>query len=356
MKKTLVLAFILILLVFCVGCGKKGKSNNESSEVFKEEENSITETSSFAEEVVSDSAVNQQANEMLESLDNTSWSAIDEYGTKYLAEIENSNIKLWLESEFGTFEFDEEFWINEAGKIDLENEELSAVLNNADIYYSLDGDNSTLQIGDVYLNRTTWTDYKEQLTNLDVVKDAMEYISAEHCWLACVDVRVVIMFFDGKEINMQYMYKDDEEIIKEKITANWSMNVEHLAFYDFAGKEIEDFTWRFEMEGDLKVFTISDAEDNEMTFYELEKNSFEEGEKLAESYLMNQKGIDDIEDLSHVLDGYEGVSIVDAFVAAGLNPSLSNRAVFAEEFEIENYRGTAEQNLFLLESMGGKIK
>ena len=93
-----------------------------------------------------------------------------------------------------------------------------------------------------------------------------------------------------------------------------------------------------------------------MLFYELEKDSIEAGEELAKDYLENQQTIEEVEDLSQVLAGYEGVSIVDAFVAAGLDPSFSNRAIFAEKFEIENYKGTAAQNLFLLESMGGTIK
>lgn len=185
--------------------------------------------------------------------------------------------------------------------------------------------------------------------------NGLEYLNSGHCWLACLDDKVIVLFFDGQELHIKYVTKDGSDIISEEIQADFSVETESFSFYDFSGEKIADYEWKLEDEGDLKVLTMKDDE-QEMLFYELERESMEEGEALAESYLNNQKDAEDIADWTQALAGYEGVSIVDAFVEAGLEPELSNRAVFAEKFDIEGYRGTAEQNLFLLESMGGKIK
>ena len=120
---------------------------------------------------------------------------------------------------------------------------------------------------------------------------AAEYMNSGHCWLACLDMMVVVLYFDGQEVQMKYLQKDGDAIITEEIDASWSMQTENFAFYDLSGKKIEDFDWSFEDEGDLKVFTVVDEEEKEMLFYELEKDSIEAGEELAKDYLENQQTI-----------------------------------------------------------------
>ena len=39
----------------------------------------------------------------------------------------------------------------------------------------------------------------------------------------------------------------------------------------------------------------------------------------------------------------------------GIDPSLKNRATYAEAFGIEDYKGTSQQNLTLLEKMGADV-
>ena len=94
-----------------------------------------------------------------------------------------------------------------------------------------------------------------------------------------------------------------------------------------------------------------------LSFYATQAADEAEADAMARSYLENRQTPDPAkDDLTTLLQGYRGVSIVDACILNGLDPSLENRATYAEAFGIENYRGTAEQNLFLLTSMGGVIE
>ena len=94
----------------------------------------------------------------------------------------------------------------------------------------------------------------------------------------------------------------------------------------------------------------------ELSFYMTSAASAEEADTLARGYLENRQTPDPAtDDMTTLLAGYRGVSIVDACILNGLDPSLENRGTYAEYFGIENYRGTPEQNLYLLTCMGGVI-
>lgn len=62
------------------------------------------------------------------------------------------------------------------------------------------------------------------------------------------------------------------------------------------------------------------------------------------------------EDISEVLSDYSGISIVEAFIQNGMDPSFKNRREYAKTAGIEDYIGSAEQNLYLIEYMGGSLE
>jgi nucleoid-associated protein YgaU len=55
------------------------------------------------------------------------------------------------------------------------------------------------------------------------------------------------------------------------------------------------------------------------------------------------------------LTGYEGVSIVGALNAKGYPSDYGYREELAKELGIKGYTGTAEQNLSMIEKLGGKV-
>lgn len=349
MKKTL-LCLIFCCTISLIGCGKSESKNQETVINTIKEENTNSVEDKDNDEDASESIIEAT----ISQFENSSWSGVDAQGNMYLININKDQITYNVNGSDGEQVYEGSYSFSENGKIVLE--DVTGLMDNLQLEFVLNGEESYFRINDVYLTKDLIDDYEERLKNLDLAAKVAEYMNSGHCWLTCINDKVILLFFDGQNIQMKYVEKTGDEIISEEINANWSMKLDNFAFYDLTGKKLEDFNWNFEDEGDLKTFTMTDSEDSEMIFYELEKESIEAGEELAEKYLENQQTMEEVEDLSTVLEGYEGVSIVDAFVAAGLNPEFSNRAVFAERMQIQNYTGTAEQNLSLLEALGGKIK
>lgn len=56
---------------------------------------------------------------------------------------------------------------------------------------------------------------------------------------------------------------------------------------------------------------------------------------------------DDI-DLSDFLEGYEGHSVIDAFMLSGISPDFETRKYCAELLGFVNYSGTSDENLALI--------
>ena len=64
---------------------------------------------------------------------------------------------------------------------------------------------------------------------------------------------------------------------------------------------------------------------------------------------------DDI-DLSYFLEGYVGHSVIDAFMLSGLSPDFETRKFCAELLGFPNYSGTSDENLALIQLMGGMVR
>lgn len=365
MKKRLVLIAVSCVFLVMAACGKKKTEPAEETKVQETavESVAVTDTETENAETTENPVdalgdIGQQLNGLLDMYNNSSWSGVDAEGNLYVLTLENGQFAYHVSGSEGESVMQGSYQVDPEGirlMAEDSQENIKKFLDDSNCEYSFDSDNPYLKVNDVYLTRDTVTDYQEKLQELDLASIAAEYMNRGHSWIACTDDKAVVLFFIGQALAMRYIYYNGVDFDIQNIDADWGMNAKDLFLYNAEGKTLDDIQWNFQEEEDLRVFTITDS-DETLIFYELESDSLEEGQEKAKAFLMNRKDIEDIEDLTTVLAGYEGVSIVDAFVMAGLDPSLSNRAVYAEKFEIEHYRGTAEQNLFLLESMGGKIK
>ena len=110
----------------------------------------------------------------------------------------------------------------------------------------------------------------------------------------------------------------------------------------------------------LEIITKTEGvilpKDVTLEFYSTQATDEAGEEEMAAAYLENLQTPDPAkDDLTTLLAGYSGDSIVDACVMHGIDPSLKNRATYAEAFGIEDYKGTSQQNLTLLEKMGADV-
>ncbi len=285
----------------------------------------------------------------------SSWSGVDLSGNKYVLSLQEGKFTYSVIGKDGE-EKQEGSWSLGTDGIDFfASGDLKEELGSIDCSIVL-GDKPYLKLNDVYLTMDDVKDYAAQLKNLDIAAAAMEYLSAQgRYWIACGENEAVLISFEDGKLDMRVMSMDGGQILEEANDYDLCVSDEELALFDGSGNHISDYDWSLEDEGELKVFNLDNGtEDN--AFYEIGCESAEAGEEMARSYLENEQAARDNDDITTLLKGYEGVSIVDAFVMAGMDPRIENRAIYAEKFGIENYRGTAEQNIFLLKSMGGVVK
>lgn len=93
--------------------------------------------------------------------------------------------------------------------------------------------------------------------------------------------------------------------------------------------------------------TIEEVQEKEETEKEKEETKEEEVEEEATEELSEFDKID--------LSAYEGYKLEEALQGAGYKYSFDYRKQIAEHFGIENYKGTASQNLEILEKLGAKV-
>ena len=182
-----------------------------------------------------------------------------------------------------------------------------------------------------------------------------DYLCQGHSFVACEDGKAVLLYYSGKDIVMESVGRENGKTKIENIDGQWDKVYSTLNILDVTGTSYTDYSWDITNEGDLIVIELSNGK-NTVNFYELSGSEIADAEDIAEKYVMRSRLLDEVEDISTVLEGYSGTSIVDAFILNGFKPDFATRAKVAEKLGIENYKGTAAQNLQLINSLGGIVK
>ena len=303
--------------------------------------------------------------DLMALLQNGQWGGVGPDGTAYLVTLADGTATLESQApDADTTTLLAETDLTEIDWSDLENLELDghdcSLVQSGDTYY--------LQVDGVTLTpRDVQTDPEQALTDLAEASGILDQFGPDKFWLACLDDSVYVLQIDGETIHVTYYQLDGEDnITRTDLSGTPALDENSLSVIDADGKPLLAFTWtmlneggdglpRFDVEQNLTTGDLPEQDD--ITFYMTQLTSAEDADEMARSYLENRQEPDpETDDLTTLLEGYHGVSIVDACIMHGIDPSLENRAVYAEAFGIENYRGTAEQNLFLLTSMGGVVE
>lgn len=200
--------------------------------------------------------------------------------------------------------------------------------------------------------------------HLQTAEDVLSLLKEDHFWMACAGSDLYSLHLNRDGLTLTCYTAQNGPVETQTVTGTFALDADGLRVTDAEGQTLLDFDWTMAAEADAlqrldleAVVAAADLPAGEaLSFYETEVADADEADAMARSYLENRQAPDPAQDdLTTLLAGYRGVSIVDACILNGLDPSLENRAVYAEAFGIENYRGTAEQNLQLLTSMGGII-
>lgn len=188
--------------------------------------------------------------------------------------------------------------------------------------------------------------------------------NADAYWIACLDDSACTLHIGAGGFTLaRYTLDEGGAIAVSELSGQPVLDENGFSVVDGNGEPLLAFGWELLAEDgdglprlDLESRSGEALPAGELSFYMTSAASAEEADALARGYLENRQTPDPAtDDMTTLLAGYRGVSIVDACILNGLDPSLENRATYAAHFGIEGYRGTPEQNLYLLTCMGGTI-
>ncbi len=233
---------------------------------------------------------------------------------------------------------------------------IDIIRNPESIVLNKDGDKSYMIINDVMLTPSDISDIEKIVESLEGAEQLEALLKKGNCWMAVADGQAMILYVDDSITTIKTVASlGGGKVAVQDLKGTWGLNGESLSIYSDLDSSIKDFKWSIEENEDVVCIKLI-SDEKEAYFYQTKAYSIEDAIDMANQYIINQTSVEEIDDISHVLDGYVGVSIVDGMIYAGLDPRFENRKKMAEIAKIETYRGTAEQNLFLIEYMGGKIK
>ena len=233
-KRVATLAILLITSLSMFGCSK---NPNESVSDF---ENSQEETGKES----AASYVDMIDFEALKAIISEShWSGLDAHGNKYVLNMQEGNFTYSVIGQDGENKLEGSYALGIDGISFFESADLQKQLSGLDCEVVLGGATPYLRINDVYLAKDELTEYAEQVKNMDLAAIAMNYLSSGHCWIACTEDKVIVIFFDGKELAMRILTKNGVQISKEDLNYDWCINYGNLALFDIKGKQIRDYKW-----------------------------------------------------------------------------------------------------------------
>ena len=214
-----------------------------------------------------------------------------------------------------------------------------------------------IQIDDIVLsNEGDGSNLDTTLDKMMTTASVIEYVAQGTYWIGSGDETAMVFYFEGDEAYIDRLYNDNGEIQVEYIDGIWSLDYDNLYLIDTETGDSYELGWDLSQEGDNFCFELTE---DDITYY-LYESAAEDVDSTLEiltSYLELEDDVDvDSIDLSNLLEGYVGYSVVDAFMVSGLSPDFETRKYCAELLGFVDYSGTSEENLTMIELMGGTVK
>lgn len=173
-------------------------------------------------------------------------------------------------------------------------------------------------------------------------------------WVGAIDDKTACNLFINDKIATLSLVTDVDGVLqKEDITGKWTLDYENLTIEDADGN-VTAFGWTYIPSEDGVESEMIRLESDDLTIEVSPSaaSSQEEVDELTSEYLENAGKHEEYKTLC---EDYEGFSVVNALFAGGEIPTFARRAEIAKSLGIENYVGSAEQNLQLIELCGGTV-
>ena len=357
MKKEMAVAVAAAMCISLVGCGGGSykKVVADKKEAVETTVAETTETETTAEKLT---GVNDS--EMADILAGTTWAGISSTQEIMVAAFDEKDAYLAILDTDGEVTDLDGYWkadtdtfylyLNEdysddptTFAFDWYNTENGEYIQLDDIVLSSEGDGSNLE-----------TTLDQMMTTASVI----EYVAQGTYWIGSGDETAMIFYFEDDQAYFDLLYNDNGQIQTQSISGIWSLDYDHLNLIDDETGVSYELGWDLSEEGDSYCFELKE-DDTTYQLYEPAAEDVDSTLDILTSYLTAEDSVDvesDDIDLSDFLEGYEGHSVIDAFMLSGISPDFETRKYCAELLGFVNYSGTSDENLALIQLMGGTVQ
>ena len=320
MKKEMAVAVAAAMCISLVGCGG-GSSKKVVADKKEAVETTVAETTET--ETTAEKLTGVNDSEMADILAGTTWAGISSTQEIMVAAFDEKDAYLAI--------------------LDWYNTENGEYIQLDDIVLSSEGDGSNLE-----------TTLDQMMTTASVI----EYVAQGTYWIGSGDETAMIFYFEDDQAYFDLLYNDNGQIQTQSISGIWSLDYDHLNLIDDETGVSYELGWDLSEEGDSYCFELTE-DDTTYYLYESAAEDVDSTLDILTSYLTAEDSVDvesDDIDLSDFLEGYEGHSVIDAFMLSGISPDFETRKYCAELLGFVNYSGTSDENLALIQLMGGTVQ
>lgn len=337
---------VVVAAAMCLslaGCGGSSKKT-------------VVTESEEAEPILEDQPTGINDSEMAEILSGTIWAGISSDQEILLAAFDEKDIYLGILDTYGESTELEGYWKADMDTLYLYlNEDYSDDPTAFAFDWYFTEDDEFIQIDDVVLsNQGDGSNLETTLEEMVTTASVIEYVAQGTYWIGCEDETAMVFYFEDDVAYIDMFYGDNGEIQSVYIDGLWSLDYDNLYLIDTETGDSYEFGWNLSEEGDGFCFELTE-DDTTYYLYESAAEDVESTLDILTSYLTQEVDMYDI-DLSYLLEGYVGHSVIDAFMLSGLSPDFETRKYCAELLGFVDYSGTSDENLLLIELMGGTVR
>lgn len=181
----------------------------------------------------------------------------------------------------------------------------------------------------------------KQVVTVEDIGALVSELQNGHVWMACAESELYSLRIDGSGLTITAYAKQDGSTEKQTLSGTFAADADGVHITDGNDNTVLELTWQLiAEEGEnalqrLEMITKTEGgilpKDVTLEFYSTQATDEAGEEEMAAAYLENLQTPDPAkDDLTTLLAGYSGDSIVDACVMHGIDPSLKNRATYAE--------------------------
>lgn len=333
---------ILCLTVFVLmaGCGKSETPTGAESK----------------KEVATNNIVDETSIQMAETLRNTAWTGVTFEDKIFMIAFPEEMCLVKEYDMYGTELLSmETYWSVDPTQLHLyEDAEKTKVIETLSLSLSAENDKTYLTLADTILSYTDINALSDTLVDTMFAAQVVSYLNQGTIWAGVGGDSAYLLTFEGNICTLGCVSTIDGSISESQYAGTWGIDGEY--FYLDSDSDLFVFNWAFEGSEEVNCFSFTDAMGESISLYETTSEDMSYIVEVLGNYIGKRANIQQNDDLSTYLIGFRGVSIVEGFLYAGLEPSLANRKQCANYFGITDYAGTSQQNLYLIQCMGGTIK